>query len=579
MATFFTIVLSVLMLVLYVWSASLLFKRSLFKGIFPTEFAKFKRLSLFEKILTLFLLTSVVLYGGTKPSGSNTNNVDNVESPDEYGTMIASDTPMLLSAADFENIAVVLTNADFKITGFAVNKEEEQVEFRLDWTDTFIDEVDSRTVELFMVTNLVDTPWVYLARRLLAKTDDKNYKYLSLRASSVSAENRQYFRDALEDKGFFLFGSDIDTDNDRLTDAFEIFVSNTQTNNVDSDFDGVNDYNEVKKGFDPNVDNSGDTTDTDGDGLLDFYEAFTSKTDIDNSDSDEDGLTDYEEVITYNTKPNDADSDNDGLTDYQEKITHNTNPIDKDSDGDGLEDAEEISLGSDPNIADSDGDGLSDKWEHDNGFPFTLSQGVNNASDDPDNDGLTNLQEYNNDSDPNNPDTDYDNLTDEEELALQTNLKQPDSDGDRMPDGWEHEHGFNPITDNEETDNTNDDYESDPDGDGLINGEEAIWNCNPNLADTDGDGVSDGIEINNFSDPCDPTDGGESYSRVPVYFTFGDDSGSHSEKYHLELREVAFTPLSTTSDTTSAREVHWINAEYGECETRQAIRFRQIYLL
>ena len=57
---------------------------------------------------------------------------------------------------------------------------------------------------------------------------------------------------------------------------------------------------------------------------------------------------------------------------------------------------------------DSDGDGIPDAWEDANG----LNPNLNDASLDPDNDGLTNLNEYLSGADPNNPDTDGDGLKD-----------------------------------------------------------------------------------------------------------------------------------------------------------------------
>ncbi len=57
---------------------------------------------------------------------------------------------------------------------------------------------------------------------------------------------------------------------------------------------------------------------------------------------------------------------------------------------------------------DSDGDGIPDAWEDANG----LNPNLNDAYLDPDNDGLTNLNEYLSGADPNNPDTDGDGLKD-----------------------------------------------------------------------------------------------------------------------------------------------------------------------
>ena len=58
-------------------------------------------------------------------------------------------------------------------------------------------------------------------------------------------------------------------------------------------------------------------------------------------DSDDDGLSDGDEVNTHGTDPNDADSD-DGLDDGDEVTTHGTDPNDADSDDDGLSDGHEV---------------------------------------------------------------------------------------------------------------------------------------------------------------------------------------------------------------------------------------------
>ena len=68
--------------------------------------------------------------------------------------------------------------------------------------------------------------------------------------------------------------------------------------------------------------------------------------------------------------------------------------------------------------------------------------------DDPDGDGLTNFQEYQFDSDPNNSDT----------------------DGDGMPDGWENQYFSGP---------TNAVASVDDDGDGVTNYEEYLWGSDP----------------------------------------------------------------------------------------------------
>ena len=68
---------------------------------------------------------------------------------------------------------------------------------------------------------------------------------------------------------------------------------------------------------------------------------------------------------------------------------------------------------------------------------------------DPDHDGLTNLQEFLNGTNPNNPDTDGDGLNDGNEVNIyKTNPALADTDGDGTPDGIEIQTGTNPLDPN-----------------------------------------------------------------------------------------------------------------------------------
>jgi subtilisin family serine protease len=210
-----------------------------------------------------------------------------------------------------------------------------------------------------------------------------------------------------------------------------------------------------------------------------------------------------------------VDSDGDGLSDHDELFTFDTSPINQDTDGDGLLDGYdvvvssldtrylswtdagilyvpagnlrtflgEMSVGTDPNDWDTDDDGLPDGWEVLHSLNPLSALGTNGAMGDPDGDGLTNLEEYENDTDPRNADT----------------------DGDGMPDGWEVEHGLDPLDP--------DDALLDWDNDGLSNLEEYLRGTNPNLSDTDGDGLSDGDEVHKFgTDPMRADTDGDGYS-------------------------------------------------------------------
>ncbi|MGB7394412.1 MAG: Ig-like domain-containing protein, partial [Pricia sp.] len=168
-----------------------------------------------------------------------------------------------------------------------------------------------------------------------------------------------------------------DSDNDGLTDNEEDALG-TDPNNPDSDGDGIDDGQEVTDNTDPldDCDSSNGTplpsTDCDNDGLGNGMEADMG-TDPNNRDTDSDGLTDGEEV-SLGTDPAEPDSDGDGVADGQE-VTDATNPLDDcDSDGgnpldtsdcddDGLTNVEEENRGTNPENADTDGDGINDGRE------------------------------------------------------------------------------------------------------------------------------------------------------------------------------------------------------------------------
>ncbi len=62
---------------------------------------------------------------------------------------------------------------------------------------------------------------------------------------------------------------------------------------------------------------------------------------------------------------------------------------------------------------DGDQDGMNDWWEKENG----LALGLNDADLDPDGDGLTNVQEFQKDTNPNLVDTDSDGVNDKEDAC------------------------------------------------------------------------------------------------------------------------------------------------------------------
>ncbi len=101
-----------------------------------------------------------------------------------------------------------------------------------------------------------------------------------------------------------------------------------------------------------NLQDSDDNT-TSLNGLL------TDTEEDENADNDADGLTNAEEK-KLGTDINVSDTDGDGLSDYYEVNVSKTDPLKKDTDGDGLFDGDELDLGLDPLKEDSKGDGVKD---------------------------------------------------------------------------------------------------------------------------------------------------------------------------------------------------------------------------
>ena len=212
-----------------------------------------------------------------------------------------------------------------------------------------------------------------------------------------------------------------------------------------------------------------------------------------------------------------------------------------DSDADGILNYREYLLGTDPNRnvtdgmadneRDTDSDGMPDAWEAATSsivfdwyaYIYTpkinLDWTINDADGDLDQDGLGNLEEYQQGTAPLNWDTDV----------------------DMLPDGWEHQHGLNPLN----ADNNNG-AQGDPDNDGLSNFQEWSYDVNPNLADTDGDGAPDGEEVAQGGNPSDPSDGGnppDEEDMLEMKIIVGDPSGSQSERWMVEVRDLASNKL------------------------------------
>ncbi|MCD6383566.1 MAG: hypothetical protein J7L88_03815 [Thermoplasmata archaeon] len=323
------------------------------------------------------------------------------------------------------------------------------------------------------------------------------------------------------------------------TNGYEYLVfPKTNATNPDTDLDGLRDVDEV---FGIWTGEYREKDPTSGFGWI--------RPDPTKKDTDTDGVSDKEEVIRvpnykpWVTDPMNPDTDGDLMEDGLEYTVdffpwvdwNKGDNYDAEGDGDysGPNDVWCTIDRTNPRKADTDGDGMPDGWEYDHGYviagPSTRPMiarydqlhGTNWANsvpdgvkvwlvnpligedkyDDLDNDELTNIEEYMNDTEPLNPDT----------------------DGDGMPDGWEvkygkpvvlwdnHTHKHRNILD--PTDPT--DWCYDPDHDGFTyafwtKGGEYVYYYFPwiNLyeyqygIDTDGDGINE-ITLNPFQESSD----------------------------------------------------------------------------
>ncbi len=206
-----------------------------------------------------------------------------------------------------------------------------------------------------------------------------------------------------------------------------------------------------------------------------------------------------------------------------------------------------------------DNDGMSDAWET-NHFPgltvFEILPG-----DDPDNDMLSNLEEFLVTTDPDDNDSDEDDVLDGAEVANGTDPNDPDTDGDTLEDGEEDSLGTDPL-------------DTDTDNDGFEDGEEVnSLGTDPTEKDTDGDTFGDQIEVAFGTDPVSsnsvpPVVGGLSFQLRDAEY----DSGQYDERLepneeaglipYMNWNDVAHSaaqplPVTNQNGVATAAEIRW----------------------
>jgi cysteine-rich repeat protein len=265
--------------------------------------------------------------------------------------------------------------------------------------------------------------------------------------------------------------------------VLEIFLA------VDSDGDGISDFDEGNGFIDTDGDGVPDhlDTDSDGDGIPDSIEAGDSDLNTPPVDTDRDGIPDFRDLDSDEDGISDAvegyeDTDGDGYPNFQ----------DHDSDGDAVPDVVEKTV-------DTDGDGIPDYLDIDSDGDGILD--AHELFADTDGDGIPNRLDL---------DSDDDGIPDRIEAGDADLWSYPiDTDADGIPDY----------------------IDTDSDDDGLPDVMELGCPASSNrlVADSDGDGYSDLAEVLVGSPPCTHTSETQFKTYTDFFFILPEDDPPQTE--------------------------------------------------
>jgi len=193
-------------------------------------------------------------------------------------------------------------------------------------------------VRVFRNSGLGDELKIYINNELMHETTDADGPYFKPSPTIEMKPGYNLLRFEFSRNGSFSGGC-----NCIRIDAVDI-------SNADLDFDDMADDWELANGLDPS-DPADGLLDPDGDGLNNAGE-FAAGTDIGNDDTDGDGLSDGDEVNAYSSDPNSTDGDDDRMPDAFEAANGlnagYAGDAGLDPDADGVTSLQEYLLQTDP---------------------------------------------------------------------------------------------------------------------------------------------------------------------------------------------------------------------------------------
>lgn len=249
---------------------------------------------------------------------------DNLQKKQEGVDDIFADTEPVNPSAENkkQQMASDPVNISPKSNAIPQSKLSEDKNFDLEFVGSGGDKKSSIIKKLFIIIIIfvlvgAGAYFVY-SQFLLPSSIEKNQVVLNESDNLVATEDDQD-----------SFVDDLEEDNmsdDFLFDDFEGGFEDSSENN--DFFDNSNNIIEDNDATEDNFDSDSllKNLDSDGDGINDYDEMYVYMTDTRNPDTDTDGLTDWEEVFIFGTDPLNSDSDSDTYSDGSE-VMNCYNPL------------------------------------------------------------------------------------------------------------------------------------------------------------------------------------------------------------------------------------------------------------